>query len=171
MRRNRIDLIDGHSQDTTYDLIEQAMKMHPEWKSRLYKQQGMGKANAVQLGFEKPRGDIVMILDSDLTVPPEDLPRFCDALISGNGEFINGVRLVYPIEKQAMQLANLIGIKLFGLTNILIGSCAVGNVRRIQRYLQAKLKDKMAQPAAPGVEKKPGTGRGFFLGFCKGYSG
>ena len=153
MRRNRIDLIAGHSQDNTYDLFEQAMKMHPEWKSRLFQYQGLGKANAVQLGFDNASGDIVMILDSNLTVPPEDLPRFGDALISGNGEFINGVQLVYPMEKQAMHLANLIGNKLFGLTSILIGSSTVGNVRRIQRYLQAELKDKIAQPAAFGVEK------------------
>ena len=107
--------VEGHSNDNTYDVIEQAMKKHPEWKSRLFKQQGLGKANAVQLGFEKASGDIVMILDSDLTVPPEDLSRFYDALVSGKGEFINGVRLVYPMEKQAMQLANLIGNKLFSL--------------------------------------------------------
>jgi hypothetical protein len=56
-----------------------------------------------------------MILDADLTVPPEDLPRFVEALTSGKGEFINGVRLVYPMERQAMQFLNLIGNKLFGL--------------------------------------------------------
>jgi hypothetical protein len=56
-----------------------------------------------------------MILDADLTVPPEDLPRFYDALASGKGDFINGVRLVYPMEKQAMQFANLLGNKFFGL--------------------------------------------------------
>ena len=107
--------VEGHSNDNTFEVIEQAMKKYPEWKSRLFKQQGLGKANAVQLGFEKASGDIVMILDSDLTVPPEDLSRFYDALVSGKGEFINGVRLVYPMEKQAMQLANLIGNKLFSL--------------------------------------------------------
>ena len=57
-----------------------------------------------------------MILDADLTVAPEDLPRFLDALLSGKGDFINGVRLVYPMEKQAMRFFNLIGNKLFSLT-------------------------------------------------------
>ena len=56
-----------------------------------------------------------MILDADLTVPPEDLPRFYDALRSGKGEFVNGVRLVYPMEEQAMRFANLLGNKFFSL--------------------------------------------------------
>jgi len=107
--------IEGHSKDDTYAVIEKEMEGHPEWQSKLFKQQGLGKANAVQLGFEKATGDILMILDSDLTVPPENLPRFYEALVSGKGEFINGVRLVYPMEKQAMQLLNLIGNKFFSL--------------------------------------------------------
>src|SRR5262249_55125854 len=64
---------------------------------------GVGKGDAVRLGFARAKGDILMILDADLTVPPEDLPRFYEALVSGKGEFINGVRLVYPMEKQAMR--------------------------------------------------------------------
>jgi len=52
-----------------------------------------------------------MILDADLTVPPEDLPRFYDAIVSGKGEFINGVRLVYPMEKEAMRTLNFLGNK------------------------------------------------------------
>jgi glycosyltransferase involved in cell wall biosynthesis len=67
------------------------------------------------LGFEKAHGDILMILDADLTVPPEDLPRFYEALYSGKGEFVNGVRLVYPMEKEAMRFLNFIGNKFFSL--------------------------------------------------------
>jgi hypothetical protein len=73
----------------------------------------VGKGDAVRLGFEKATGDVLMILDADLTVPPEDLPRFYDALVSGKGEFINGVRLVYPMEDEAMRFANLLGNKFF----------------------------------------------------------
>ena len=107
--------VEGHSMDDTYQVLEQAIQAHPEWKCKLFKQDGVGKANAVRLGIDKAGGDLVMILDADLTVPPEDLTRFYEALVSGKGEFINGVRLVYPMEKEAMQLANLIGNKLFSL--------------------------------------------------------
>jgi SAM-dependent methyltransferase len=107
--------IEGHSKDNTYEIIEQEIMKHPEWKCQLMKQQGLGKANAVQSGFEKAGGDIVMILDADLTVAPEDLQRFYNALVYGKGEFINGVRLVYPMEDQAMRTANLIGNKFFSL--------------------------------------------------------
>ena len=69
---------------------------------------GEGKGNAVNMGFEAARGDVLMILDADLTVPPEALPKFYRALVSGKGEFINGTRLVYPMEKRAMPPLNLI---------------------------------------------------------------
>jgi SAM-dependent methyltransferase len=107
--------IEGHSRDDTYAVIEQEIKLHPERKSKIYKQQGVGKADAVRLGFEKATGELFMVLDADLTVPPEILPRFYEALVSGKGEFINGVRLVYPMEKQAMQFLNLVGNKFFSL--------------------------------------------------------
>jgi glycosyltransferase involved in cell wall biosynthesis len=69
----------------------------------------------VRLGFAEASGDIVMILDADLTVPPEDLPRFYEALRTGKAEFVNGVRLVYPMEQQAMRFLNLVGNKFFSL--------------------------------------------------------
>jgi len=81
----------------------------------LLRQKGIGKADAVRLGFSKAKGDVLMILDADLTVPPEDLPRFYEALVSGKGEFINGVRLVYPMEKEAMRTLNFLGNKFFSL--------------------------------------------------------
>jgi len=75
----------------------------------------LGKGDAVRKGFEAATGDVLMILDSDLTVPPEDLPKFYDAIASGKGEFINGTRLVYQMEKQAMRTLNLLGNKFFSL--------------------------------------------------------
>ena len=67
------------------------------------------------MGFAAAKGGVLMILDADLTVPPEDLPQFYRALRSGRGEFINGVRLVYPMEEQAMRFLNLLGNKFFSL--------------------------------------------------------
>jgi glycosyltransferase involved in cell wall biosynthesis len=67
----------------------------------------------VRAGFDAATGDILMILDADITVPPEDLPRFYDVLASGQGEFANGVRLVYPMQDDAMRFANLVGNKFF----------------------------------------------------------
>jgi SAM-dependent methyltransferase len=113
--RTELIFVEGHSSDHTYEAIEEAMAEHPSQPCQRLKQSGAGKGNAIREGFQKAKGDVLMILDADLTVPPEDLPRFYDALSSGKGDFINGVRLVYPMEKQAMRLANLIGNKFFGL--------------------------------------------------------
>ncbi len=106
--------VEGHSKDDTYQRIEQEIAARPASGARLFRQTGKGKGDAVRLGFAKATGDLLMILDADLTVPPEDLPRFYEAWHSGTGEFINGVRLVYPMEKKAMRFLNLLGNKFFG---------------------------------------------------------
>lgn len=107
--------VEGHSDDGTYEAIEAAMEAFPERKSSLYRQTGRGKGDAVRLGFSKASGEVLMILDADMTVAPEDLPRFYEALASGKAEFVNGVRLVYPMEKRAMRFFNLLGNKFFSL--------------------------------------------------------
>jgi SAM-dependent methyltransferase len=114
-RWTELVFVEGHSTDDTFEAIRKSMAEHPQQRSQLLKQSGAGKGNAVREGFQAAGGDILMILDADLTVPPEDLPRFYEALYSGKGDFINGVRLVYPMEKQAMRFANLLGNKFFGL--------------------------------------------------------
>ncbi|HEY2524331.1 MAG TPA: bifunctional class I SAM-dependent methyltransferase/glycosyltransferase family 2 protein [Candidatus Binataceae bacterium] len=107
--------VEGHSRDDTYAAIEAAIARHPERRMRLMRQSGKGKGDAVRLGFAEAAGEVLIILDADLTVPPEDLPRFYRALRSGRGEFINGVRFVYPMEKQAMRFLNFLGNKFFSL--------------------------------------------------------
>jgi ubiquinone/menaquinone biosynthesis C-methylase UbiE len=114
-RGTELVFVEGNSRDHTYEAIERAIAHHPEKKIRLFKQKGKGKGDAVRLGFQNASGDIFMILDADMTVPPEDLPRFYNAIISGEGEFINGVRLIYPMEKQAMRYLNLVGNKFFSM--------------------------------------------------------
>jgi len=113
--KTELVFVEGHSRDNTYETIEKEMALHPLIPSLLFRQPGIGKADAIRLGFEKASGDILMILDADLTVPPEDLPRFYEAIRTGKGEFINGVRLVYPMEKEAMRTLNFIGNKLFSM--------------------------------------------------------
>jgi glycosyltransferase involved in cell wall biosynthesis len=82
---------------------------------KITRQDGKGKGDAVRKGFGMASGDVLMILDADLTVSPEDLPKFYRALTSGKGEFVNGTRLVYPMEKEAMRFLNTLGNKFFSL--------------------------------------------------------
>jgi 2-polyprenyl-3-methyl-5-hydroxy-6-metoxy-1,4-benzoquinol methylase len=107
--------VEGHSKDDTYRTIEKTMVRYPHIPCKLMRQTGDGKGDAVRLGFSLANGDILMVLDADLTVPPEDLPRFYRALNSGKAEFVNGVRLVYPMDKEAMRFLNLVGNKFFSL--------------------------------------------------------
>src|SRR6185436_15116227 len=108
-----IVFVEGHSTDATLESIESAIQSNPSRKISLHRQAGTGKGDAVRLGFEKARGDILMVLDADLTVDPAILPRFYEAISSGRGEFINGVRLVYPMQKEAMRPLNFLGNKFF----------------------------------------------------------
>ena len=107
--------VEGHSNDNTYEAIENAIHAHPERNCQLLRQTGKGKGDAVRLGFDISKGDVLMILDSDLSVSPDDLSRFYNAIVEGKGELINGVRLVYPMESLAMRRMNFLGNKFFSL--------------------------------------------------------
>lgn len=108
--------IEGNSTDNTWDTICELQKKYQATRNiRIDRQEGKGKGDAVRKGFSLATKEILMILDADLTVPPEELPRFYDALVGQKGEFINGSRLVYPMEKQAMRFLNLVGNKFFAV--------------------------------------------------------
>jgi hypothetical protein len=108
--------IEGNSTDETWDIICRMQRKYEGVRTiRIDRQEGKGKGDAVRKGFTLAQKDVLMILDADLTVPPEELPRFYEALVSGKGEFINGSRLVYPMEKQAMRFFNLLGNKFFAV--------------------------------------------------------
>jgi ubiquinone/menaquinone biosynthesis C-methylase UbiE len=110
-----IVFVEGNSTDATYQTIVDLLPQYSNKKTILLQQDGKGKGDAVRKGFAHASGEILMILDADLTVPPEDLPRFYEALTENKGEFINGVRLVYPMEKEAMRFFNFLGNKFFSL--------------------------------------------------------
>jgi len=107
--------VEGNSTDDTEAVIRQVVEENPDKPLRFLKQTGRGKGDAVRLGFEQARGEVVLILDSDMGVAPEDVPKFVEALVRGKGEMINGSRLVYPMEGRAMRFLNLLANKAFAL--------------------------------------------------------
>ena len=108
--RTELIFVEGGSTDGTWDAIGAAIKDYRgPLELRAYQQQGKGKADAVRLGFSKATGDILMILDADLTVPPEELPVFYDVIARGFGDYVQGTRLVYPMDPGAMRFFNKLG--------------------------------------------------------------
>jgi hypothetical protein len=105
--------VEGNSTDGTRAEIERQIELHPERSMRLVVQTGKGKGDAVRAGFAAARNDVLMILDGDLSVPPEELPKFYRALADGRGELINGSRLVYDLEPGSMRFLNMLGNKVF----------------------------------------------------------
>jgi SAM-dependent methyltransferase/predicted thioesterase len=107
--------VEGHSKDNTWEEIERVAAKYPDRRIKTLRQAGRGKGDAVRAGFAVAEGDLFMILDADLTVPPEEMVKFYDAVVSGRTEFANGSRLVYPMEKAAMQFLNMMANKIFGI--------------------------------------------------------
>lgn len=102
--------VEGGSTDGTWEKIQEAIAAYRgPLKLSAYQQTGKGKGDAVRLGFSKASGDVLMILDADLTVPPEELPVFYDTLVSGHADYVQGTRLVYPMESGAMRFFNKLG--------------------------------------------------------------
>ncbi len=113
---SEIIFVDGNSTDGTVEKIQEMIQQHKELKiSLIHQGEARGKADAVRKGFDAAQGDIFMILDADLTVPAEELAKFYLALSERRGEFINGTRLVYPMEKRAMRMLNILGNKVFSM--------------------------------------------------------
>lgn len=109
-----IIFIEGNSTDDTWQKIQEIQKKYTSTHDiKIGQQKGKGKADAVREGYKIATGDILMILDADLTVPPEDLPKFYNAIASSKGDFINGTRLVYPMDKEAMRFLNYLGNHFF----------------------------------------------------------
>jgi SAM-dependent methyltransferase len=111
--------VDGNSDDGTEEEIERRIEERPRVKL-IHQGTGTGKGDAVRKGFAAATGEVLMVLDADLTVPPEDLPKFYQALAEGRGEFINGSRMVYPMETGAMRLLNILGNKFFSASFTLL---------------------------------------------------
>jgi SAM-dependent methyltransferase len=105
--------VEGNSKDDTEAVIRAVIEENPRRPFRLLKQTGKGKGDAVRLGFAHARGEVVFILDSDMGVASEDVPKFVQALVRGNGEMVNGSRMVYPMEGQAMRFLNMLANKCF----------------------------------------------------------
>lgn len=113
---NEIIFIEGGSSDGTYEEIVRVAEVYAGKRNIRYaKQEGKGKGDAVRKGFGMAKGEVLMILDADLTVRPKELPKFYDALASGRGEYANGSRLVYPLEDEAMRFLNILGNKFFSI--------------------------------------------------------
>lgn len=108
--------VDGRSMDGTCEEVQRMIALYPEKNISLLIQEGPpGKGGAVRLGFEKAKGEVLIILDADISVAPEDTQKFYRLLVSGTGELINGTRMVYPMEQQAMRFLNVLGNKFFSM--------------------------------------------------------
>jgi len=114
--RTELIIVEGNSTDDTWEVIQKEVAAYEgPLEIRYMQQPGKGKWDAVYAGFAEAKGDVLVIQDGDLTAPPEDLPKFYEAIASGRAEFANGSRLVYPMESEAMKLLNFFGNKFFAV--------------------------------------------------------
>jgi hypothetical protein len=107
--------VEGNSTDDTEAVLRRVIAENPQRPFRFLKQPGKGKGDAVRFAFANAHGEVLLILDSDMGVAPEDVPKFVEALVRGKGEMVNGSRMVYPMEGKAMRFLNLLANKFFAL--------------------------------------------------------
>ena len=107
--------VEGGSSDDTWAEVQRMPEAFPHHRIKILQQSGKGKGNAVREGFSQASGDLLMILDADLTMPPEELPKYYYALANGHCDFANGCRLIYPMESEAMRFLNMVANKTFGI--------------------------------------------------------
>lgn len=114
--KTEVIFVEGNSTDDTWDVVQRVVREYsgPHAVSCM-QQPGRGKWDAVKVGFERAREDVLMILDGDLSVMPEDLPKFMASITDDTAEFVNGCRLVYPMENRAMRFLNMLGNKAFAV--------------------------------------------------------
>ena len=144
--------VEGNSSDGTWEEINKVIKVNKKIDKKLkikaYKQPSKGKADAVFYAFDQATNDILIILDGDLTVGPETLKKFWDKISTGEAEYINGSRLIYPMDNNAMRFLNYIANKIFSIlftwllgqrfTDTLCGTKVISK----KNYLRAKKKNK-----------------------------
>ncbi|MGJ8652900.1 MAG: glycosyltransferase [Opitutaceae bacterium] len=124
--KTELIIVEGNSTDDTWEVIQKEVAAYDgPLDVRIMQQPGKGKWDAVFVGFAEAKGDVIVIQDGDLTAPPEDLPKFYDAIASGCAEFANGSRLVYPMESEAMKPLNFCGNKFFALALSFVIDCPI----------------------------------------------
>lgn len=150
-RHTEVIFIEGHSKDDTWDEIKRVQAEYGDrWDIKVAQQSGKGKGDAVRQGFNMATGDVLIILDSDLTVRPEDLVYFYEAIASGHCEFANGCRLIYPVSDAAMPWLNRMANRFFAWL--------------LSYLLNTKIKDSLCGTKAISKEnyQKIATNRAYF---------
>ncbi len=127
-KKTEVIFVEGHSNDGTWEEIQRVLPLYKEkFLLKAFRQTGKGKNDAVRLGFKEATGELLTILDADLTMPPELLGRFYDAYVEGKADFVNGSRLVYPMEGEAMRFLNWLGNVFFARALSWVLECSIGD--------------------------------------------
>ncbi|MFO7657448.1 MAG: glycosyltransferase [Bacteroidales bacterium] len=114
-KNTEIIFVEGHSRDNTVGKIQEMIAKYPEKDIKILKQKGIGQGDAFRYGYDEAKGDFVIWLEADLTTPPEEAIHFWEAYINNTGEYVNGSRFIYKMDKSAMPLFNFLGNRFFGI--------------------------------------------------------
>ncbi|MDC3024319.1 glycosyltransferase [Alphaproteobacteria bacterium] len=151
-KRMEVIFVEGNSSDKTWEKIQLVKRKYnrkgTDLSIKSFKQKGKGKAEAVFFGFEKASNEVLFILDADLTMPPEELPKFWQKIKYGEAEYVNGTRLIYPMDNDAMRFLNYLANKMFSIlfswilsqryTDTLCGTKVITK----ENYTKIKIKNK-----------------------------
>ena len=131
--------VDDHSTDATREEIRALEKSQP---IRLIEQDGadVGLASAIMLGARAAQGEILLVMDADLSHPPERIKDLLAPLFAGGADLVVGSRYVkggstpgWPIWRRVMSRTGAaLAYPLTGLHDSMCGFFAIGRSRLIE---------------------------------------
>jgi dolichol-phosphate mannosyltransferase len=136
--------VDDHSTDATRDMIRALGGSQP---IRLIEQDGadLGLARAIMSGARAARGEILLVMDADLSHPPERIKDLLAPLFAGTADLVVGSRYVkggstpgWPVWRRMVSRAGAaLAYPLTGLHDSMCGFFAIGRSRLLELAPQA----------------------------------
>ena len=100
-------LIDDGSKDSSWQVIEEIVSKNKSIKGIKFRR-NYGKSAALNVGFKKAKGDVVITMDADLQDSPDEIPALFDKIIKENFDLVSGWK-----QKRYDPLTKTIPTKLF----------------------------------------------------------
>lgn len=100
-------LIDDGSKDNSWQVIEELTVKNSSIKGVKFRR-NYGKSAALNIGFQKVSGDVVVTMDADLQDSPDEIPALYDKILKENFDLVSGWK-----QKRYDPLSKTIPTKLF----------------------------------------------------------
>jgi len=82
--------VDDFSQDNSWEVLKQLKKLHPGSITAIKLAKNFGQHNAVFCGMEHAKGELMITIDDDLQVPPEEIRKLIQVYKDKDADLVYG---------------------------------------------------------------------------------